>query len=421
MSRPVIVTVLGSAQIIAYGTTYYLLTVLAPHITTETGWPSGWIFGSFTIALLVSGLVSPRVGRVIDRFGGRPVLVSSAVFLAAGLAMLGISPTLPVFTAGWVIIGIGMGTGLYDPAFSTLGRLYGENARSAITYVTLFGGFASTVCWPLSAFLTGYSGWRFACFTYAAVHAFIVLPLYLFLIPSEEELIPSSSVPPDGLPGGKFREEGRTGKTAKGAKAAKAGMRSFLPLEPDERKVFFLLAAGQTLASVVITILAVHILVLLQARGVSLAVAVGLGALLGPSQVGARILEAIFGRRLHPVWSLVAATAAVAAGLGLMTIGAGFVTAGIIIYGAGNGVRSIARGTVPLAIFGREGYASLMGMLSMPVLLMQAASPLLGLALIKYTGAESTMFILCIISVLNILIAAALIPYTRQQAPAAVN
>ncbi len=415
MNRTVIVTALGSAQIIAYGTTYYLLTVLAPHITRSTGWPSGWIFGSFTAALLVSGLVSPRVGRVIDRFGGRPVLVSSAVFLAAGLAMLGMSPSLPVFIAGWVIIGIGMGTGLYDPAFSTLGRLYGENARSAITYVTLFGGFASTICWPLSAFLAGYGGWRFACLTYAAVHAFIVLPLYLFLIPSEEELIPSSAVPSPGLPAGKIWKEGKTAKTAK------SGQRPFLPVKPDDRKVFFLLAAGQTLASVVITILAVHILVLLQARGVSLAVAVGLGALLGPSQVGARILEALLGRRLHPVWSLVAATAAVAAGLGLMTIGAGFVTAGIIIYGAGNGIRSIARGTVPLAIFGREGYASLMGMLSMPVLIMQAASPLMGLALIKYTGAENTMLILCIISVINILIAAALIPYTRQQVPAAVK
>ncbi len=409
MSRTVIVTALGSAQIIAYGTTYYLLTVLAPLITRETGWPSGWIFGSFTAALLVSGLVSPRVGRVIDRIGGRPVLVSSAVFFAVGLAMLGMSPSLPVFMAGWVIIGMGMGTGLYDPAFSTLGRLYGENARNAITDVTLFGGFASTICWPLSAFLAGYGGWRFACFTYAAVHAFIVLPLYLFLIPSEEELIPAAAIPSSGLPAGK------SGKTAK------AGKKSLLPVRPDDRKVFFLLAAGQTLASVVITILAVHILVLLQARGVSLAVAVGLGALLGPSQVGARILEALLGRRLHPVWSLVAATAAVAAGLGLMTIGTGFVTAGIIIYGAGNGIRSIARGTVPLAIFGREGYASLMGMLSMPVLLMQAASPLLGLALIKYTGAANTMLILCIISVINILIASALIPYARQQVAAVVK
>lgn len=395
MSRPVIVSALGTAQIIAYGTTYYLLAVLAPHITRDTGWPSGWIFGSFTAALLVSGLVSPRVGRVIDRFGGRPVLVSSAVFLAAGLAMLGISPSLPVFMAGWVIIGIGMGTGLYDPAFSTLGRLYGENARSAITYVTLFGGFASTICWPLSAYLTGYGGWRFACFTYAAVQAFIVLPLYLFLIPSEEELIPVPAAADRG--------------------AASGGTGSPVSIKPENRKAFFLFAVGQTLASVVITILAVHILALLQARGVSLAAAVGLGALLGPSQVGARLLEALFGRRLHPVWSLVAASAAVVAGLGFMTLGTGYVTAGIIIYGAGNGILSIARGTVPLAIFGREGYASLMGMLSMPVLVMQAASPLLGLAMIKYTGAANTMLLLCGISVLNVLLVAALIPYTAHR------
>ena len=139
--------------------------------------------GGLSLGLLVSGLVSPWVGRLIDARGGRPALAASAVLLAAGLLILGLAPTLAVFVAGWLVMGLGMGAGLYDPAFSTLGRLYGDAARGAITQVTFFGGFASTVCWPLSAFLVDHLGWRGACLTYAAVHIGGVLPLYAFGVP----------------------------------------------------------------------------------------------------------------------------------------------------------------------------------------------------------------------------------------------
>jgi MFS family permease len=147
-SRPrlVVVSTVGVAQILAWGSSYYLPAVLADPISTETGWPLAWVVGALSIGLLVSGLVSPRVGHIIERYGGRPVLAASAVLLAVGLLGLGLAPTLPVFVAAWVVIGFGMGAGLYDPAFSALGRLYGEEARPAITQVTPFGGFASTVC-----------------------------------------------------------------------------------------------------------------------------------------------------------------------------------------------------------------------------------------------------------------------------------
>jgi MFS family permease len=385
-SRPrlVVVSALGIAQILAWGSSYYLPAVLAAPIVADTGWPMGWVVGGLSIGLLVSGLVSPHVGHLIDRDGGRPVLAASAALLATGLLVLGLAPSLPVFVAGWVVLGVGMGAGLYDPAFSTLGRLYGEHARSAITHVTLYGGFASTVCWPVSAFLVEQVGWRGTCLTYAGIHLAIVLPLYLFGLPAEPARPPVTH--------------------ASGAARPSR-------IRPEHRVVFALLAAGLTLASVVMTVVAVHILTLLQTRGVALAAAVGFGTLIGPSQVGARILEAAFGRRHHPVWSMVVSSVAVAAGLGMLMGGSGVIAAGIILYGAGNGIRSIARGTVPLALFGKEGYAILMGWLSLPILVTQAISPSLGAVLMEHFGPDGTIAALCGLSVLNIIAAAALLPY----------
>ena len=132
---------------------------------------------------LVAGLVSPRVGRAIGEYGGRPVLAASAVLLAVGLALLGASQNLPWYLAAWIIVGAGMGAGLYDAAFATLGSIYGKEARSPITWVTLFGGFASTVCWPLSAFLVEHLGWRGACFVYAGIQLGFALPIHLLILP----------------------------------------------------------------------------------------------------------------------------------------------------------------------------------------------------------------------------------------------
>ena len=125
--------------------------------------------GGTSIGLLVAGLISPQVGRIIDMHGGRPVLLASSLFYAAGLIGIGLAPALPVYLAAWVVLGIGMGTGLYDAVFAALGRMYGSEARGPITNLTLFGGFASTVCWPLSAFMIEHIGWRTACFVYAGV------------------------------------------------------------------------------------------------------------------------------------------------------------------------------------------------------------------------------------------------------------
>ncbi|HEY1856609.1 MFS transporter [Acidocella sp.] len=387
--RLVVVSSVGIAQILAWGSSYYLTAVLAGPIAKDTGWARSWVVGALSIGLLVSGLVAPRVGHLIDRYGGRPVLAASAILLACGLLTLGLAPTLPIFVVGWIIVGFGMGTGLYNPAFSTLAQLYGDQARGAITQVTLFGGFASTICWPLSALLVEHIGWRGACLAYAAIHIAIVLPLYLF-----------------GLP----REQRRPPQIAMKANAARPGQ-----VGPDQRLAFILVASGFTLASVIMTVIAVQLITLMQAQGLALAAAVGLGALLGPSQVGARVMEMAFGRKAHPIWTLVASTVLVAIGLGILIGVPGISAAGIVLYGAGSGLRSIATGTVPLALFGREGYAILLGRIAMPTLIAQAAAPTIGIWLLGSFGATTTLTVLCVAAVLNIFMVAALIPFARHK------
>src|SRR5581483_4031048 len=180
--RRIVVTALGLSQILAWGTSFYIPAVFAEPIAAETGWSLGWVVGGTSLGLLVAGLMSPQVGKIIDRHGGRPVLLASSLLYAAGLASVGLAPVLPVYLLGWALIGAGMGTGLYDAVFAALGRMYGSEARTPITTLTLFGGFSSTICWPLSAFMIDHVGWRAACLIYAALHLFLVLPLQMIAV-----------------------------------------------------------------------------------------------------------------------------------------------------------------------------------------------------------------------------------------------
>ncbi len=290
-NRAVIISALGVTQIFAWGTSYYLPAVLAAPIVADTGWSLAWVVGGLSLGLLTAGVISPSVGRAIALRGGRPVLAVSAGLLAIGLLALALAHSLPAFLAAWLVIGLGMGAGLYDPAFATLGRLYGESGRSAITTLTLFGGFASTVCWPLSAFLDARLGWRGACLVYAGFQLAVALPIYLLLLPRElrrpaiEPVTKGSSV---------------LGK--RGPAAPSGGM-------------FLLLATTITLASVISTVMSVHLLTILQAKGLALTAAVSLGALVGPSQVTARTIEMVIARFHHPIWTKIAATSLVTAGL----------------------------------------------------------------------------------------------------------
>ncbi len=383
-----VITSLGVTQILAWGSSYYLPAVLVEPISAGTGWSPSWVVGGLSLGLLTAAAASPLVGRVIARRGGRPVLVASALLLAAGQCGLGLAPTLPDFVAAWVVVGLGMAAGLYDPAFATLGRLYGAGGRSAITTLTLFGGFASTISWPLSAFLAAALGWRGACLSYAAIQVAVSLPIYMLGVPREPPLARALTAPV--LP---------EGPSVVGH--GSAGTR------------LLLLTSTVTLASIVSTFFSVHLLVVLQDKGLSLSAAVALGALVGPSQVGARALELAVGNQHHPIWTKLAATTLVTIGVTALWTGGPWLTPALVLYGAGIGLESIARGTLPLSMVGPDRYPVVMGRIAGPSLVAQAVAPLAGSFLLRTIGTDQAVLVLAGAAGLNLLLAWALFSVLR--------
>ena len=375
--RRVVITVLGIAQILGWGTSFYFPAVFAGPIVRDTGWSLGPVVGGTSIGLLVAGLISPQVGRLIDRHGGRLVLLASSVFYALGLVGVGLAPTLPVYLVAWALIGLGMGTGLYDAVFAALGRLYGSGARGPITNLTLFGGFASTICWPLSAFMIDHLGWRSACFVYAGLHLLVALPLQMAVL----------------------RKQPVHAEAARHADS----VRPPAPIA-HEGVIFALLAVVLSLAAGIGSTVIVHMMLFLQARGVDFAVAIGLGALFGPAQVGARVVERLFGNRYHPIWTMVASCTLMAVGLVLLSGHFPLLLPIILLYGAGYGISWIGRGTLPLALFGPVRFPRLMGKLAFPSLIVQAVAPSAGALLIEAAGADATLGVLTALALANVVL-----------------
>lgn len=390
-----VIPVLGVTQILAWGSSYYLLAVLAKPIASDTGWPPGWVVGGLSLGLLTAGLVSPRVGDSIQRHGGRPVLAVSAVLLSLGLAGVALAPVLPIYLGSWLVLGAGMGAGLYDAAFATLGWLYGQRARTPIATLTLFGGFASTACWPLSAMLVSEFGWRGTCLIYAGIHLVVLLPLYLFALPRDPKrrVATPAEHPGDALPHSRATGPAPAGSTM----------------------LFVLLAAAIMVGSMISTAVSVHLLTILQDRGVALAAAVALGAVVGPSQVGARAIEMLISRYHHPIWTMVASTVLVATGIGALWAGLPLVSAALVFYGGGIGIELIARGTLPLALFGGYRYAAIMGRIAMPSLVAQAASPLLGALLMERAGPNGTLAALFAAAIFDVLLVVVLLAFLPRQ------
>jgi len=384
-STPVVVTALGIAQILGWGSSFYFAAVLAEPIVADTGWSLGWVIGGVSIGLLVAGLIAPRVGTIIDRKGGRPVLAASSLLYAVGLAGIGLAPSLPIYLLAWLVLGVGMGTGLYDAVFAALGKLYGKEARRPITNLTLFGGFASTLCWPLSAFLAEIVGWRGACFVYAGLHLAVALPLQLAVMPRLSLLSP--------------------GETSAGVATARP-KHTEPPLH--DFGTFALLALVLTIAAGIGSIMVVHLLIFLQASGATFAEAVALGTLFGPAQVGARVIERVFGERYHPIWTMIASCSAMAVGLALLLAGFAILAMAVVIYAGGYGIMWIARGTLPLALYGSARYATLMGRLAFPSLVVQALAPSAGALLIERSGAIATVATLNVFAVANVALVAIL-------------
>ncbi len=346
MKRGVVVGALGSAQTLAWGSSYYLPAILADPIADGLDLSRTAVFGVFSGSLLVSALLGPSVGRVIDTYGGRGVLALSNLAFAAGLVLLALTQGVVTLVAAWTVLGVGMAMGLYDPAFATLAGLYGRAARGPITGITLIAGFASTVGWPLSALLEAHFGWRGACLVWAALNLFIGLPLNRLLVPR---------APP---PSRATEAQGTAGPTPRGA----------MPL------LAFVFAATWFVTGA----MAAHLPRLLEIAGASATAAIAVAALVGPAQVAARLIEFGALKRTHPLISarLAAALHPIGAIL-LIALGPSAITAFAVLHGAGNGLLTIAKGTLPLAIVGPVGDGLRSGVLGAPARAAQAGAPLI--------------------------------------------
>ncbi len=348
------VCALGVAQIVSWGTLFYTIAVLGAAMRADLGVSDVMLFGSFTAGLFVSGLASPFVGRQIDRHGGRRMLAGGSIVGAAACAALATAQGPLTMLVGWLLAGVAMAACLYDPAFATLHQIAGAQYRRTVTALTLFGGFASTVFWPLSQYLLDTVGWRATFAIYAGLHLVLCLPVHSVAVPASgpPAQIPDAAAQATSVPGG-------FDANARGA-------------------VFAWLATALALASFLSTAIAAHLIGLLTATGLSAREAVLIGSLIGPMQVAGRVMEFAFGRHLRAQAVGTLAFALMAASLAIFTQVHGVwivALAFAIPYGWSNGVMTIARGTVPAELFGTSGYGTLLGRLALPQFILKAIAP----------------------------------------------
>jgi MFS family permease len=355
-----IILALGTTQTLAWASSYYLPALLADPMAHDLGISTNWIFGAFSASLVISAMLGPRIGRQIDLVGGRQVLSASNLTIAAGLVLLGFSQSVAVMAFAWLVLGIGMAMGLYDAAFAALGRIYGTQARGSITGITLMAGFASTVGWPLTAWGLAHFGWRETCFAWAAANVLIGLPLNFVMLPA--------------IKGGK--------------QAAATAEKPHVPLDRTMILLAFVFAAVWTVTGA----MAVHFPRILEATGATHVEAIAAGALIGPAQVIARILEASVLSRFHPLWSTRLACLTHPIGAAVVGFfGAPAASAFALLHGSGNGILTIARGTLPLSIFGPKDFGYRLGIIGAPARMAQAIAPLAFGLLIDVMGAKVLM------------------------------
>ena len=365
----IVICGLGVAQIIGWGTTYYALGALSQDIAASTGWPGALIFGAFSAALLLSGVISRRAGRLTDRIGGQRVMMAGSLFAAAGLTVIGLFPHPVTYVAGWLLLGLAMRFATYDAAFASLTQIVGQGARRAISYLTLFGGLASTVFWPVSHYLALGISWSETLLVYAALHQLVCLPIHWAVLgeaqgdTSHETVAPQAAAPLQG--------RGRTMAIA-------------------------IFAAAVALNGLVFSSISAHALPLFDGLGFHGDAAVLMAALIGPSQVASRLGEIMMGRHLTPLQLGLIAFGLLPVAIGVFALLGFSWTAAIVfavLYGASNGLVTIAKGAVPLMLFGPRGYGEVLGVISAPNLVLNAAAPLLFSLLLTAASPQTALLI----------------------------
>lgn len=368
MIAPRAIVCLGLTQLIGWGVTFYLIGALGPAMTADLGWNAATVYGGFSAAIVTMALVSPLAGAAVDRWGGHRVMPVGAVIAALGCALLAAAHHVPVYFMAWLLLGLGMRLCLYDAAFASLARAAGPTARRPMSQITLFGGLASTVMWPVGHALSDALGWRGAVVVYAAL-ALATVPLYL------------------ALPRGRYTASAST------AKQTSTG----LTRTPTERRLAgTLYAVIAMLTNFLAAGNAAHLISLLSGLGLASAAAVTIAALWGVGQFTARVADVMLGSRLHPLTLTLAVTALLPLCflLALLSRGNLYATAAYaLLYGACNGLLTITRGTLPLALFDFRSYGALVGALLIPSFLLTATAPVAYAFVIDTHGASTAMAI----------------------------
>jgi MFS family permease len=356
------VPVLGVTQILSWGSIFYTPVLIVPLIAAERGWSISFAMGGFSVGLLTAGLTAPYVGRSIDRYGGHVTMTIGSLIGALGLLLIVHADHPVAYYAVWMVLGVAMAATLYDAAFGTLGRIFGAAARRPITALTLAGGFASTVSWPATHALIESVGWRGTYLVYAALLAVISAPLLALTLP-------------------RSRAEAHV--------SAHGGSKAPAKVLPPHGPMFALVASAFAAYAFVPSGLSAHLLAIFARSGIDAGTVVWIGALFGPAQVGARLIEFAFGRDLHPLWVARGALMALLCAfvmLAIFGISTPAAAAFALMFGGANGLITITRGAVPLALFGASGYGRLMGRLAGPFLLVQSAAPLVMAFVVERTS-----------------------------------
>lgn len=363
------VLLLGVSQLVCWGISFYLIGVFGDLIMADLGWSRMLVYGGFSIALLVMGLASPLVGRLIDHLGGGRVMAAGSLICAIGCAGLALAQTAAAYYAAWICLGLAMRSTLYDAAFAALARIGGPEARRPIAQVTLLGGLASTFFWPLGHVLAEAFGWRGALLVYAGF-ALLTLPIHL-AIPTDRHL--DSARPHQASPS---------------------------PLLASHRQIHVIAALLYALIVTLINGLnsgmSAHMIGVLTKLGVGAGLAVSISSLRGIGQSSARLAEVLFGGRLHPINLNLAATVVLPICFTVGLASGEYVAAAAafaFFYGAGNGILSITRGTLPLVLFDLRTYGAFVGKLLVPSFVLSAVSPLAFAAVIEHFGANGALYL----------------------------
>ena len=357
------IAILAVTQILSWGSLYYAIAILAPEIQREMGWRAELVFAAFSWSLLVAGMIATYIGILLDRHGGKFVMGMGSLICGTGLIILSQAQTLAMYYLAWSILGMAMAMTLYEAAFATLTQQFKEHSRQAISTLTLFGGFASTVFWPLTQQLNTVLGWRHTYLAYGLAQILLCLPLHLLL--QKKNKAQASVIP------------------------VVKQKKNFSLQEAVRHPSFWKLAFAFAANSFVFSALSVHLIPLLKEMNHPATLAVLMAAMIGPMQVLGRVGEMTIARNALPQtvgkFTFAALPAALLV-LILMGTQAWAVALFCILYGLSNGILTIVRGTIPQTLFGTENYGAISGAMSGPALFSKAAGPLLIASLIHYTS-----------------------------------